>query len=194
MGYAGLCRLPVLFVCENNRYATYSDQLKRQASDNICERVATFGVRATRIFGNDVAKVYRTLAHEVQRIRQGDGPALVEAYTYRWNSMSAPRMTGSTSMQPGEMRSGWTIAHPPASEKLVAAGSCQSELALRAGKKLRVFRFARRPFPGAGLEASTGPRRPRRQAPGDAVGRGVRSVPGGRPARSVLTASVRHTT
>ena len=80
MNYAGSCRLPILFVCENNRYATYSDQLKRQASDNICERVATFGVRATPIFGNDVAKVYRTLAHEVhadpRRRRSGAGRGL----------------------------------------------------------------------------------------------------------------------
>src|SRR6266567_1247521 len=43
INYAGVRKLPVLFICENNRYATYSDQLKRQNSDNICERVIPFG-------------------------------------------------------------------------------------------------------------------------------------------------------
>ena len=94
MNYAGVKRLPVLFVCENNRYATYSDQLKRQASDNICERVATFGVRSRRVFGNDVAAVYRTLQTEMNSVRKGQGPALVEAYTYRWNSHVGPEDDG----------------------------------------------------------------------------------------------------
>ena len=44
----------VLFLCENNRYATFSDQLKRQSEDNISERVNAFGVRSIQIFGNDV--------------------------------------------------------------------------------------------------------------------------------------------
>ena len=86
MNYAGKQKLPILFVVENNRYATFSDQLKRQASDNICERVRPFGVRATQVFGNDVVKVYDTLAAEVVALRDGNGPALVEAYTFRWNS------------------------------------------------------------------------------------------------------------
>jgi TPP-dependent pyruvate/acetoin dehydrogenase alpha subunit len=90
MNYAGKQRLPILFVIENNRYATFSDQLKRQASDNICERVRTFGVRAVRVFGNDVVKVYDTLNAEIEALRQGDGPSLVEAYTYRWNSHVGP--------------------------------------------------------------------------------------------------------
>ena len=90
MNYSGNKKLPILFVIENNRYATFSDQLKRQASDNISERVRTFGVRATQIFGNDVALAWRTLREEIERLRAGDGPALVEAYTYRWNSHVGP--------------------------------------------------------------------------------------------------------
>ena len=73
MNFSGKRRLPVLFVVENNRYATFSDQLKRQADDNICERVGPFGVRATKIFGNDAPLAYRTLSAEVGRVRSGDG-------------------------------------------------------------------------------------------------------------------------
>jgi TPP-dependent pyruvate/acetoin dehydrogenase alpha subunit len=95
MNYSGKQKLPVLFVIENNRYATFSDQLKRQAEDNICERVRPFGVRATKIFGNDSPLAYRTLKQEIERVRSGDGPAVVEAYTYRWNSHVGPEDDGA---------------------------------------------------------------------------------------------------
>src|SRR3984893_2587463 len=95
MNYSGQKKLPILFVIENNRYATFSDQLKRQANDNITERVRPFGVRATQIFGNDVILAWRTLRHEIERLRAGDGPALVEAYTYRWNSHVGPEDDGA---------------------------------------------------------------------------------------------------
>jgi pyruvate dehydrogenase E1 component alpha subunit len=94
MNYTGKQKLPILFVIENNRYATFSDQLKRQESDNIAERVRPFGVRATKIFGNDAALAYRTIKAEMERLRDGDGPALVEAYTYRWNSHVGPEDDG----------------------------------------------------------------------------------------------------
>ena len=95
MNFAGNLKLPVLFVVENNRYATASDQLKRQASDNICERVRPFGVRATKIFGNDVCLAYRTIKEEVARLRSGDGPGLIEAYTFRWSSHVGPEDDGA---------------------------------------------------------------------------------------------------
>lgn len=104
MNFSGKRRLPILFVVENNRYATFSDQLKRQADDNICERVRPFGVRATKIFGNDSPLAYRALAAEMARLRSGDGPALVEAYTYRWNSHVGPEDDGANNYRaPGEM-------------------------------------------------------------------------------------------
>jgi pyruvate dehydrogenase E1 component alpha subunit len=104
MNFSGKRRLPLLFVVENNRYATFSDQLKRQADDNICERVRPFGVRATKIFGNDAPLAHRTLEAEMKRLREGDGPALVEAYTYRWNSHVGPEDDSSNNYRaPGEM-------------------------------------------------------------------------------------------
>lgn len=104
MNYAGKQKLPVLFVCENNRYATFSDQLKRQAQDNISERVRPFGVRATPIFGNDTVLAYRTIGSEIERLRNGDGPALIEAYTYRWNSHVGPEDDSANAYRaPGEM-------------------------------------------------------------------------------------------
>jgi pyruvate dehydrogenase E1 component alpha subunit len=157
MNHAGRQRLPVLFVCENNRYATYSDQLKRQASDNICERVATFGVRTARIFGNDVAEVYRTLRDEFEQLRAGLGPALVEAYTYRWNSHVGPEDDGINNYRdPAELEF-WKQNCPIAllEEKLLETdllnASARSAIEEAIAEEIAAnFKFAKEsPFPAA---------------------------------------------
>lgn len=90
VNYAAVAKLPVVFVCENNKYSVFSPQLKRQALDNISARVAAFGVRSTAIFGNDAMSVYRTLGKEIAAARAGEGPAFIEAYTYRWSGHYGP--------------------------------------------------------------------------------------------------------
>jgi pyruvate dehydrogenase E1 component alpha subunit len=155
MNYAGAAKLPILFVCENNRYATYSDQLKRQASDNLSERVATFGVRSTSVFGNDVVKVYKLLGQEIERIRGGAGPALVEAYTYRWNSHVGPEDDGANNYRPPEEMQFWKDNCPIRllQEKLLAAGLLGEDDLSRAEAEIgseiaEYFRFAKEsPFP-----------------------------------------------
>ena len=112
MNYAGKQKLPVLFVCENNRYATFSDQLKRQANDNVSERVRPFGVRATTIFGNDSALAYKTIGTEIERLRNGDGPALIEAYTYRWNSHVGPEDDSANAYRNAEEIAFWKANCP----------------------------------------------------------------------------------
>jgi dTDP-3-amino-2,3,6-trideoxy-4-keto-D-glucose/dTDP-3-amino-3,4,6-trideoxy-alpha-D-glucose/dTDP-2,6-dideoxy-D-kanosamine transaminase len=156
MNHAGCRKLPVLFVCENNRYATYSDQLKRQAADNICERVSTFGVRTTRIFGNDVTAVYKTLCREIEAVRAGRGPGLVEAYTCRWNSHVGPEDDNVNQYRTAEEVEFWKQNCPIAllTEKLTAAGhiapsaisAMETEIA---GEIAANFEFAKEsPFPG----------------------------------------------
>jgi TPP-dependent pyruvate/acetoin dehydrogenase alpha subunit len=82
--YASVARLPVVFLCENNRYATFSPQTKRQSADNISERVRAFGLRADQVFGNDVCAVHDVLEAAFDRARRNLGPTFVEAYTQRW--------------------------------------------------------------------------------------------------------------
>jgi pyruvate dehydrogenase E1 component alpha subunit len=155
MNYAGKQKLPVLFVCENNRYATFSDQLKRQADDNICERVRPFGVRATRIFGNDVVRAWRTLGAEQERVRAGDGPALVEAYTYRWNSHVGPEDDSANAYRPAEEMKFWKDNCPIAllEEKLRAAGHLDDARKARVESEIAAeiaanFKYAKEsPFP-----------------------------------------------
>jgi pyruvate dehydrogenase E1 component alpha subunit len=100
VNHAGAKRLPILFVVENNRYATFSDQLKRQQTDNIAERVAPFGIKSQTIFGNDAPLVWKSLGDAVDSVRGGSGPALVEAYTYRLNSHVGPEDDGFNKYRP----------------------------------------------------------------------------------------------
>jgi TPP-dependent pyruvate/acetoin dehydrogenase alpha subunit len=155
MNYAGQKKLPILFVIENNRYATFSDQLKRQAADNIAERVRPFGVRATQIFGNDVALAWRTFRTEIDRLRGGDGPALVEAYTYRWNSHVGPEDDGSNAYRTTEEMQFWKNNCPLSllEEKLRTQGWLNDALQLQfeadaAAEIAANFQFAKEsPFP-----------------------------------------------
>jgi TPP-dependent pyruvate/acetoin dehydrogenase alpha subunit len=112
LNYASLRKLPVVFVCENNRYATYSDQLKRQPADNISERVATFGLETRTLFGNDVIAVYKEVRDAVARARSGQGPAFIEAYTYRRFAHVGPEDDDYVGYRPEAERQFW-LEHCP---------------------------------------------------------------------------------
>jgi pyruvate dehydrogenase E1 component alpha subunit len=157
MNFAGARKLPAIFLCENNRYSTYSDQMSRQATDNIAQRVATFGVRARRIFGNDIPKVYRVLRQEMARVREGDGSVLIEAYTYRRNGHVGPEDDDWNNYRSAEERRFWEMNCPLVllEEKLAEAGhltpalkeQMESEIA---GEIAANFRYAKEsPFPPA---------------------------------------------
>ena len=59
LNFAALKRLPVLFVCENNRYAIHTHQSRRQATPAICDRARAHGIPAERIEDNDVLELHR---------------------------------------------------------------------------------------------------------------------------------------
>jgi len=90
VNYAVLKNLPLIFVCENNKYATVSPQHKRQKYENICNQATSFGMKTKAIFGNDVVAVYKTLKEAFHQVRSGNGPFLLETYTYRWNAHVGP--------------------------------------------------------------------------------------------------------
>jgi len=88
--YAQLAKLPVVFVCENNRYSTYSPQLKRQPKDDIHTRVEAFGLMTQSLFGNDVIAVMSAMSRALEYARSEKGPAFIETYTYRWKGHVGP--------------------------------------------------------------------------------------------------------
>jgi len=84
LNFAALKNLPIVFICENNSYSTYSAQSSRQPSCNLAERAVAFGIPARRIDGNDVITVYREARRAINKARTRGGPTFLELITYRW--------------------------------------------------------------------------------------------------------------
>lgn len=84
MNIAMLKKLPVLFICENNLYATYSHQRARQATQNISKRGESFGLEGHCVDGNDFELASLVCEKAVIKARKGDGPTLLEFSTYRF--------------------------------------------------------------------------------------------------------------
>ena len=90
LNFAALKRLPVLFVCENNRYAIHTHQSRRQATSGICNRVQAHGVLTERIEDNDVLELHRRSVDAIAGVRAGEGPRFIEVMTYRWQEHVGP--------------------------------------------------------------------------------------------------------
>ncbi|MEU3117122.1 MULTISPECIES: thiamine pyrophosphate-dependent dehydrogenase E1 component subunit alpha [Micromonospora] len=82
---AALWRVPVLFVCENNGYAT-TMPVEGAVAGTIAGRAAAFGMPAAAVDGQDPEAVREVTAAAVARMRAGGGPELVEARTYRFDA------------------------------------------------------------------------------------------------------------
>lgn len=84
LNFASTHRLPIIFVCENNFYATHSPILKRQPTDEIASRVRPHSVSACRIDdGNDVLAVLKATQQIIFEIKAKSRPGFLEACTYR---------------------------------------------------------------------------------------------------------------
>jgi TPP-dependent pyruvate/acetoin dehydrogenase alpha subunit len=90
LALAALRRLPVLFVCENNLYATNTPLRIRQAGSDLAQRAAGHWLPGITVDGNDVIAVYRAAKAAVDRARRGDGPTLIEVKTYRFREHVGP--------------------------------------------------------------------------------------------------------
>ncbi|MCW2632630.1 MAG: pyruvate dehydrogenase, partial [Pseudonocardia sp.] len=98
LNLAAVWKLPVIFVCENNRYMEYTRiehviAVERPAAD----RASAYGLAPTVVDGNDVEAVRAVVQEAVDRARRGEGPALIEAETYR--------LTGHSAADPAKYRS-----------------------------------------------------------------------------------------
>jgi TPP-dependent pyruvate/acetoin dehydrogenase alpha subunit len=86
INYAALKSLPIIFICENNQYATFSNLEKRMKILDIQKKVSSFGVKTLKIFGNDFLKVYKAIEYAFNY----NGPVFIEANTYRISSHVGP--------------------------------------------------------------------------------------------------------
>jgi pyruvate dehydrogenase E1 component alpha subunit len=122
LNLAAVWKLPVLFVCENNLYMEYTPiadvtAVARPAAD----RASAYGIPGEVVDGNDVVSVQEAVARLARRARAGDGPAVLEAETYRHFGHSR---TDPATYRPAEEVERW-LKHDPldiARGRLVEAG------------------------------------------------------------------------
>lgn len=88
MNLAAVWKLPLIFVCENNKYALSTDNTRTTAGEGVAARAPAYGIPAARVDGNDLVAVYHAVGEAVARARRGEGPSCVEAVTYRWGGHS----------------------------------------------------------------------------------------------------------
>jgi pyruvate dehydrogenase E1 component alpha subunit len=88
MNWAGVQRLPVVFVLENNQYA-YSTPLKQQFAGELHARAQAYGFPGERVDGNDVEAMFAATLRARQRALDGEGPTLLEAVTMRMHGHAA---------------------------------------------------------------------------------------------------------
>jgi TPP-dependent pyruvate/acetoin dehydrogenase alpha subunit len=88
LNMAAVWKLPAIFICENNLYGEYSPIATTTPIERLADRAASYGIEGVRIDGMDVGIVHETVADAVARARAGDGPAFIEAMTYRYKGHS----------------------------------------------------------------------------------------------------------
>jgi TPP-dependent pyruvate/acetoin dehydrogenase alpha subunit len=81
---AAIWTLPVIFFCENNRWASTTAQALATAGGSVAARAAGYGIPGETIDGNDVLAVHDAVTRAAARARAGAGPSLIEARTIRW--------------------------------------------------------------------------------------------------------------
>ncbi|MBZ0119192.1 MAG: pyruvate dehydrogenase (acetyl-transferring) E1 component subunit alpha [Sandaracinaceae bacterium] len=92
LSLAGLWKLPIVFVCENNQYSMGTPLVRTMPASEVTAKAAGYGMAQDRFEGHDVRHVRDRLGEAIERARSGQGPTLVEIMTYRFrgHSMSDP--------------------------------------------------------------------------------------------------------
>ena len=112
LSFASLHRLPVVFVCENNLYATTSPISARQPHDNIYRKAEGHDVPGVQVDGNDVVAVCTAAGQAVATARAGGGPTLLECRTYRWRGHVGPECDHEKGWRPKEDLHEWMARCP----------------------------------------------------------------------------------
>ena len=107
--FAGVFRAPVVFFCQNNQWAI-SVPLAKQTAAPIHRKAEAYGFPGVRVDGNDVLAVHRAVGEAAERAREGGGPTLIEAVTYRMAAHSTA--DDASRYQPPDEIASWHDADP----------------------------------------------------------------------------------
>lgn len=88
LNLAAVWNLPVVFICENNQYGMSGSVKEMVKIANISQRANAYGFPGVTVDGNDMLAMMNATYEAVERARNGDGPTLIEAKTYRWKGHS----------------------------------------------------------------------------------------------------------
>ena len=85
MNLASVWKLPVIFVCQNNRFAEHTAFAKGTSVARIADRAKSYNMPGLHVDGNDPVAMYHAAKEAIERARSGGGPTLIEAMTFRFN-------------------------------------------------------------------------------------------------------------
>lgn len=85
LNFAAVFNLPVVYLCQNNRYAEHTSMKKSSRVEQYSKRAAGYGMEGVTVNGNDPDEMYGAAKWAIDRARNGEGPTLIEAMTFRFN-------------------------------------------------------------------------------------------------------------
>jgi pyruvate dehydrogenase E1 component alpha subunit len=112
LNLASLHSLPVIFVCENNLYASHLRLLERRHMDNIHEVGRFYGIPSEVVDGNDVMAVRAVGEQAVKRARDGYGPTFLEFRTFRWRGHVGPSWDMDVGVKRRDELKDWLLKDP----------------------------------------------------------------------------------
>lgn len=130
LNMASIWKLPVIFVCQNNRYGEHTRYAVTTPVDQIAKRAAAYQMPGIHVDGNDPLAMYRAAKQAIERARRGDGPTLIEAMTFRFHGhnmgdddsyMSSGEKQGWMAKDPLPAYRRWLLELGHASEEKLAA-------------------------------------------------------------------------
>jgi pyruvate dehydrogenase E1 component alpha subunit len=115
MNFAGVRRLPVVFVCDNNQYAYSTPSQLEYACAHLADRAAAYGFTGVVVDGTDVLAVYAEAKRAIEKAREGGGPTLIECVTLR---MEGHAVHDDAFYVPKELLEEWSKRDPIARFRL----------------------------------------------------------------------------
>jgi TPP-dependent pyruvate/acetoin dehydrogenase alpha subunit len=122
LNYAGIHKLPIVYVCQNNFWAESVPASLQGAIEKFSDRAKAYGFPGVTIDGNDVVEVYKTTQEAISRARSGGGPTFIECLTYRWY--------GHSEIDPADYRSKEEVEHWKAKDPIPRHEKLLTELGL----------------------------------------------------------------
>jgi TPP-dependent pyruvate/acetoin dehydrogenase alpha subunit len=130
LNMAGVWKLPVVFVCQNNRYGEHTKFEKASAVKQVSDRAVGYGMPGVTVDGNDPVALHAVAREAIERARRGEGPTLIEAMTFRFHGhvfgdadayMDKEQKAAALAADPVPRYRAWLIERGHATEDELAA-------------------------------------------------------------------------